>query len=132
MWHAYEDVFCVFWLGCVISMVATMVYSFFFLHVSTLWFVIAQFVQCLLVFLVLLCVFVGTAYLILCGTLLAFVVIIPSSHNNATSLCCYNINHFIFVVTIMRYDCKPTLNTIIKKLYVVSTCKPWANFWIHS
>jgi hypothetical protein len=26
MWHAYKDVLCVFWLGCVVSMVATMVF----------------------------------------------------------------------------------------------------------
>jgi hypothetical protein len=40
MWHAYKDVFYGFWLGYVASMVTTMVCSFFFLHVSTLWFVI--------------------------------------------------------------------------------------------
>ncbi len=53
--HAYEDVFCGFWLGYVTSMTNTMVCSFF-LHVSTLWFIIPQFMQCLLVFHVLLCV----------------------------------------------------------------------------
>ncbi len=53
MWHAYEDVFCGFWLGCVAFVVATVVYFFFFLHVSTLWFTIPQFVQCLLIFLAL-------------------------------------------------------------------------------
>jgi hypothetical protein len=46
-----------FWLGCATFVVATMVCFSFFLHVSTLWFVIPQFAQCLLVFLVLLCVF---------------------------------------------------------------------------
>jgi hypothetical protein len=34
MWHAYEDVFYDFWLGCAPSMVAIVVYFFFFLHVS--------------------------------------------------------------------------------------------------
>jgi hypothetical protein len=29
MWHAYEDVFCVFWFGCATSMVATVVCFFF-------------------------------------------------------------------------------------------------------
>jgi hypothetical protein len=32
----------------------------------------------------------------------------------------------------MKYNHNPALNTIIKNLFVVSTCKPWANFWIHS
>jgi hypothetical protein len=40
IWHACENVLCVFWLGCVTFMVATMVCYFLFLHVSTLWFVI--------------------------------------------------------------------------------------------
>jgi len=35
MWQAYEDGFCVFWFSCVAFMVATVVCSFFFLHVST-------------------------------------------------------------------------------------------------
>jgi len=38
MWHAYEDVFYVFWLGCAAFVVATMVCSFLFLHITTLWF----------------------------------------------------------------------------------------------
>jgi hypothetical protein len=32
----------------------------------------------------------------------------------------------------LRYDYKPTLNTIVRKLSMVGTCKPWNNFWIHS
>jgi hypothetical protein len=32
----------------------------------------------------------------------------------------------------MRYDFKPALNIIVIKLFVVSTCKPWAIFWICS
>jgi hypothetical protein len=63
MWHVYEDVFYGFWLGCVASIVATMVWSFFFLHVSTLWFVIPQFVQCLSVFPILFYVFTSVVYL---------------------------------------------------------------------
>ncbi len=44
MWHAYEDVFYGFWLVHITFVVATMVCSFFFLHVATLWFIIPQFV----------------------------------------------------------------------------------------
>jgi hypothetical protein len=40
MWHAYGDVFCGFWFGYDAHVIPTVVYSFFFLHVSTLWFVI--------------------------------------------------------------------------------------------
>jgi hypothetical protein len=29
MWHAYEDIFCGFWLGCVAFVVTTVVYLFF-------------------------------------------------------------------------------------------------------
>jgi hypothetical protein len=122
MWHAYEDVICGFQLGCVASMVCS-----FFLHVTTSWLVIRYFVQCLSIFLILLCVFIGVTCLVLCGidnALLAFIVVMPFSHNIATSLCCYNVDHFILVVAILKYDCKPTLNTILKKRKVVSTYKP--------
>jgi hypothetical protein len=84
-------------------------------------------VQCLLVFLVILCVFASTTYLILCGTdsaLLDSVVVIPFSHNIAASLCCCNVDPFILVVTILRYDYKLALNTVIRKLSVVGTFKP--------
>ncbi len=37
MWHAYENVFYVFWLSCETSVVTIVVYYFFFLQVSTLW-----------------------------------------------------------------------------------------------
>jgi hypothetical protein len=40
MWYAYEDVFYGFWFCCATFVVATMVCSFFFLHVSTLWLII--------------------------------------------------------------------------------------------
>jgi hypothetical protein len=109
--------------------------AFFFLHVSTLWFVIPQFVQCLSIFLILLCVFAYAACLVLCGTnstFFAFVIVIPSSNNIATSLCCYNVDNFILIVQILGYDCKPVLNTIVRKLYMVGICKPWVNFWICS
>ncbi len=98
MWHAYEDFFCVFWIGCVTFVVATMVCSLFFLHVSTLWFVIPQFVQCLSVFPVLLCVFAGATCLILCGidsAFLASIIVIPFSHNITASLCCCSVDRFI-------------------------------------
>jgi hypothetical protein len=83
--------------------------------------------QCLLVFPVLLCVFVGNVYLVLCGTESAFLtsaVVMPCSHNIAASLCCCSVDHFIPIVAILGYDCKPVLNTTIRKLYVVGTCKP--------
>jgi len=84
-------------------------------------------VQFLSVFRVLLCVFVGTTCLVLCGTESAFFasqVVMPSSHNIAASLCCCNVDHFIPIVVILRYDYKPALNIIVKKLYVVGNCKP--------
>ncbi len=135
MWHAYEDVFYGFLLNCVAFVVAIVVCSFFFLHVFTLRLIIPQFVQYLSIFLVLLFIFCGAAYLIFCGTesaLLASTINMPSSHNITTSLCCCSVDLFIPIVTILRYDCKPALNTIVKKLYVVSICKPWTNFWILS
>jgi len=135
MWHAYEDVFYGFLLGCVTSVVATMVYSFFFLHVSTFWFVIPQFVQCLSIFPVLLYVFTSATYFVFCGTqsaLLASVVIMSSSHNIVASLCYCIVNYFILAIVIMRYDYKLALNIVVKKLFVIGTYKPWANFWIRS
>jgi hypothetical protein len=119
---------CVFWFRCVAFVVTTVVCFFFFLNVSTLWFVISQFVQYLSIFLVLLCIFVGVAYLVLCGTdsPFSFAIIIHFSHNITASLCCCSVEYFILIVT--RYDCKPTLNTVIRKLLVVGTCKPWTNF----
>ncbi len=83
--------------------------------------------QCLLVFLVLLCIFVGVVCLVLCGTkntLLATVTIMPSSHNIVVSLCCYSVDRFIPTVAILRYYCKPALNIVVRKLCVVGTCKP--------
>jgi protein-S-isoprenylcysteine O-methyltransferase Ste14 len=79
------------------------------------------------VFHVLFYVFAGTACLIFYGTnnaLLASTSVIPSSHKIVTSLCYCNVDHFIFVVTIMRYDYKPVLNILVKKLSVVGKCKP--------
>ncbi len=61
------------------------------------------------------------------SALFAFIVVMPSSHNIATSLCCCGVNLFILVVVILRYDYKPALNMVVKKLFVVGTCKPWAN-----
>jgi len=59
---------------------------------------------------------------------LASVVVMPSSHNIVASLCCYNVDHFIPAIAILKYDCILALNIIVKKKYVVGTCKPWANF----
>jgi len=87
--------------------------------------------QFLLVFPVLLCVFVGATCLVLYGNnnaLLASTIIIPSSHNIATSLCCCSLDRFIHEIIVLKYDYKPTLNTIIRKLYVVGTCKTRTNF----
>ncbi len=83
--------------------------------------------QCLSVFPVLLCVFVGVIYLVFNGTksaLLASIIIMSSSHNIFTFLCCCSVDRFILTVAIWRYDCKFNLNTLVKKLYVVGTCKP--------
>jgi hypothetical protein len=85
--------------------------------------VYAMFVNCLYITL---CV-ASVIYLVLYGTksaLLAFVVIMSSSHNITTSLCCYGVNHFILVVTILKYDRKFIINTIIRKIFVVSIYKP--------
>jgi hypothetical protein len=65
--------------------------------------------------------------LILCGTisaLLTSIVVIFFSHNVATSLCYCSVDHFIHAVAILKYDCKPVLNTIIKNMFVVGTYKP--------
>jgi hypothetical protein len=73
--------------------------------------------------------------LVLCGNesaLLAFVVIMISSHNITTSLCCHSVDRFIPIIAILKYDCKPALNTIIRKQSMVSTHKLWTNFWICS
>jgi hypothetical protein len=72
----------------------------------------------LLIFPTLLCVFVGVACLVLYGikkALLASIIIIPSSHNIDASCYC-SVDHFIPTVAIMKYDYKPTLNTIVRKL----------------
>jgi hypothetical protein len=71
-------------------------------------------------------VFNGVTCLVLYGidnALLAFAIVMPSLHNIATSLCC-SVDRFILVVVILRYDCKPILNIIIKKLSMVGICKP--------
>jgi hypothetical protein len=70
---------------------------------------------------------VDITYLIFCGTnnaLLAFVVVIPFSHNIVASLFCCSVDNFIPVVAIMRYDYKLALNTIVRKQFVVGACKP--------
>jgi hypothetical protein len=69
----------------------------------------------------------SVAYLVLYGIDSAFlvsIVVIPSSHNIVTSLCCYSVDHFILVVAILKYDYKPVLNTIVIKSSVVGSCKP--------
>jgi hypothetical protein len=76
-------------------MVAIMVFSFFFIHVSTLWLVIPQFVQYLLVFHVLLYVFHGATYFVLFGTknaFLALAIVVYFSHNILASLCCCSVD----------------------------------------
>jgi hypothetical protein len=102
-------------------------------------------VQYLLIFRVLLFVFGGAVYLVLYGiesvllvstiiilssyygiesVLLILTIVIPSSHNITTFLCCYRVGRFIPAVIIPRYDCNPTLNKVVKKLFVVGICKP--------
>ncbi len=83
--------------------------------------------QYLSILLILLCVFASVAWLVLCGiesALLAFEVVMPSSHNIIASLCCYSVDHFILVVAILRYDCNHVLNIVVKKLSMVGICKP--------
>jgi len=131
MRHAHEDVFYAFWFGCAAFVVAIVIYYFLFLDVSTLWFIIPQFVQYFLVFPILLCVIDGVACLVFYGTKSAFLastVVMPSSHNIVASLRCCSVDHFILAVAILKYDYILALNIIIKKMYVVGTCKPWANF----
>jgi hypothetical protein len=72
------------------------------------------------------CIFGGVAYLVFCGTESAFLIstiVIISSHNIPTSLCCYSVDHFIHAVTILTYDYKSTLNIIVKKQSMVDICK---------
>jgi hypothetical protein len=83
--------------------------------------------QYLSIFLLLLFIFANATYLVSYGiesALLASTIGMPSLHNIVTSLCYCSVDHFIPTVTILRYDYKPSLNTIIRKLFVVSTCKP--------
>jgi hypothetical protein len=71
--------------------------------------------------------FGGATYLVLCGTkneLLVSTVIIPFSHNIVASLCYCNVDCFIPVVRILKYESKFALNIVIKMLYVVGTYKP--------
>jgi hypothetical protein len=93
-------------------------------------------VQCLSIFPVLLCVFTIVACLVLYGiesALFAFVIVMPFSHNIATSLCCCNVDHFIPIIAIMRCDCKLALNTIVKKcIWLVLINHELAFEFVHS
>ncbi len=66
------------------------------------------------------------------SALLASVIVMLYSHNIVASLWCCSVDCFIPVVTMLKYACKPTLNTIVKNLHVVGTCKLWPSFWICS
>ncbi len=66
------------------------------------------------------------------NALLVSIVVMPSSHNIIASLCYCTIDRFILVVAILRYDYRPTLNTIVRKLSMVGTCRPWTSFWSSS
>jgi len=84
-------------------------------------------VQYLLIFPTLLCVFGGVAYIIFYGTkhaFLASVIIILFSYNIAASLCYYNVDCFMHVIVILRYDCKLALNIVVKKLSMVGIYNP--------
>jgi hypothetical protein len=64
-------------------------------------------------------VFISAACLVLCGiksALLIFVIVMASSHNIVTFLCHCNVDRFILEVVVLKYDCKPTLNTTVKKI----------------
>jgi hypothetical protein len=116
MWHAYEDVFSDCHCGLLFF------YFCMFPHCDSSSHSLCNICQSSLY-----CVFVSVVYLVLCGienALLTFAVIMPSSHNIFVSLCCCSVDHFIPMVTILRYDCKHALNTIIKTLSVVGTYKP--------
>jgi hypothetical protein len=54
------------------------------------------------------------------------------SHNIPTSLCCCNVDLFITSIIILKYNCKPIIHIVVKKLFVVSTYNPWAILWIRS
>ncbi len=73
----------------------------------------------MLVFFILPCVFGGAFSLLFYdiekNVLLTLAVVIFFSHNITTSLCC-SVDCFILVIVISRYDCKPTLNIVVKKL----------------
>jgi hypothetical protein len=76
-------------------------------------------------------IFGGATCFVFYGTnsaLLALAIVFPSSHNIVASLCYWNVDCFIHVVVILRYDCKFAPNTIVRKLSMVGTCEPWANF----
>ncbi len=71
--------------------------------------------------------FSGATYIVLCGidnALLASAIVIPSSQNIIASLCCWSVDQFIHEVTILKYDCKLVLNTIVKKLSMAGIYKP--------
>ncbi len=92
--------------------------SFLFLHVSTLWFIIPQFVQYFFIFPILLCVFVDATCLVFYGiesALLASIIVMFSSHNIVASLCCCNVDCFIPIVAILKYDYILALNIIVRK-----------------
>ncbi len=64
-----------------------------------------------LISLVLLYAFGGVTCFIFCSIKSAFlvsIIVIPSSHNIIAFLCCCNVDHFIHVIAILRYDYKPT------------------------
>ncbi len=87
--------------------------------------------QYLSVFVILLYVFACVGCLVFCGiesALLIFAVVMLSSHNIITFLCYCNVDCFIPEVVVLRYDYKPTLNTIITKLSMVGTCKPESTY----
>ncbi len=74
----------------------------------------------------LLYVFINGVCLVFCSTdsaLFVFVVVMLSSHNIAASLC-YIVGHFILAIVIIIYDCKLVINTVVRTLFVVGTCKP--------
>ncbi len=72
-------------------------------------------------------VFGGATCFVFCGidsAFLALAIAIPSSHNITASSCSWSVNCFIPVVAILKYDCKLILNTIVRKLSMVGTCRP--------
>jgi hypothetical protein len=112
IWQEYFTSFytLICWL-ITLKIIGTWSSFFFTLHVSTLWFILWQFVQYILVFLRTIWGYWVNIVLLLCGIdilLMAFTSKIPSSQTKVVSLCYYKVYFFTHVAT-HKYDCNPNL-----------------------